>query len=610
MPAVAEPTPIASVLGEPRPDLSRHTFVGANAFMLRMLDRHRDALGVEAPSPALAEAARRAERLLTTSTATIAIGPVRFEGDTVIADVTVSNLAGHKLPTGYPSRRVWIEFTATDAAGRVVFSSGALSPDGRIAGNDADASPTGIEPHHDEIARGEDVQIYEATMVDAAGVATTGLLSGVRYAKDNRLLPRGFDPAGAPPEIAVRGEASADPTFTGGERSRPLSRRRTQPCRPLRARLVPARGRAALPADRLAVGPQPGRLRRTGDAALRRVLRRRGGGVGHGPGPREPLPSTSIEVDRLVKPVVASAVPRDAVSRGECPMSVRTTRREVLKVGGAAAASMAVSSLLERVSAAGVLAPAWKNLPIGTQAWCVRKQLATDIPGTLAMVSKAGFELLELENAFGKSGAEWKAALDAAKLKPAGFHHTLAELFPDKLNATIEFNQALGNQNLIIRSLPPAVYNSVEMLKQTTDVINGVAEKLKPHKLRVGYHNHTTDFNRLDGEYWWNRFADLTGKDVVLQFDTGNASEKEGVDVVEVLKRNPGRVKSMHVKPFSKASPNAFIGADELNWPAIMTAAETVAGVELYIIEYEKDTGRPPIDDLKPNLEAFKKLRA
>jgi hypothetical protein len=216
MPAVAEPTPIASVLGEPRPDLSRHTFVGANAFMLRMLDRHRDALGVEAPSAALADAARRAERLLTTSTATIAIGQVRYEGETVIAAVTVSNLAGHKLPTGYPSRRVWIEFTATDAAGRVVFSSGALLPDGRIAGNDADASATGIEPHHDEIARAEDVQIYEATMVDAAGVATTGLLSGVRYAKDNRLLPRGFEPAGAPPEIAVQGDATADPTFAGG----------------------------------------------------------------------------------------------------------------------------------------------------------------------------------------------------------------------------------------------------------------------------------------------------------------------------------------------------------------------------------------------------------
>jgi sugar phosphate isomerase/epimerase len=239
----------------------------------------------------------------------------------------------------------------------------------------------------------------------------------------------------------------------------------------------------------------------------------------------------------------------------------------------------------------------------------VRKQLATDIPGTLAVVSKAGFELLELENAFGKSGAEWKAALDAAKLKPAGFHHTLAELFPDKLNATIEFNQALGNQNLIIRSLPPAVYNSVEMLKQTTDVINGVAEKLKPHKLRVGYHNHTTDFNRLDGEYWWNRFADQTSKDVILQFDTGNASEAEGVTPQSFIKRNAGRTISMHVKPFSKKDPNAYLGADELDWPAIMTAAETVGGIEWYIIEYEKE-GVPPLESLKANLELFKKLRS
>jgi sugar phosphate isomerase/epimerase len=288
-------------------------------------------------------------------------------------------------------------------------------------------------------------------------------------------------------------------------------------------------------------------------------------------------------------------------------MSVRATRRDVLKLGGAAAASMAMAPAIQ---AMGALVPAWKKLPIGTQAWCVRAQLKTDIPGTLAQVSKAGFELLELENAFGKSGAEWKTALDVAKLKPAGFHHTLAELRAEKLNATIEFNQALGNRNLIIRSLPPAVYESVDLLKQTTDEINGIAEKLKPHNLRVGYHNHTTDFNRLDGEYWWNRFADGTSKDVVLQFDTGNASEKDGVDVVAVLKRNPGRVKSMHIKPFSKASPNAFLGADELNWPAIMTTAETVAGVELYIIEYEKETGKPPIEDLAANLAAFKKLRA
>ena len=83
--------------------------------------------------------------------------------------------------------------------------------------------------------------------------------------------------------------------------------------------------------------------------------------------------------------------------------------------------------------------------------------------------------------------------------------------------------------------------------------------------MRVGYHNHTTDFNRIDGEYWWNLFADRTSKDVILQLDTGNASEMEGVTIVDLIRRNAGRTVSMHVKPFSKKNPNAYLGADELD---------------------------------------------
>ena len=55
-----------------------------------------------------------------------------------------------------------------------------------------------------------------------------------------------------------------------------------------------------------------------------------------------------------------------------------------------------------------VRAAAWKKIPIGTQLWCVRKQLATDIPGTLNALGALGYEAVELENAFGKSGAEWR----------------------------------------------------------------------------------------------------------------------------------------------------------------------------------------------------------
>jgi hypothetical protein len=65
------------------------------------------------------------------------------------------------------------------------------------------------------------VQIYESVMQDASGAVTTGLLQATGYAKDNRLLPRGFDKYTAPADIAVIGAANEDPAFTaGGDRVR------------------------------------------------------------------------------------------------------------------------------------------------------------------------------------------------------------------------------------------------------------------------------------------------------------------------------------------------------------------------------------------------------
>lgn len=251
----------------------------------------------------------------------------------------------------------------------------------------------------------------------------------------------------------------------------------------------------------------------------------------------------------------------------------------------------------------------WKNIPIGTQLWCVRKQLATDIPGVLGALSKMGYQAVELENAFGKSGQEWRKYLDGANLKPCGFHHSMNELRGDKLKASIEFNQAIGNRNLIIRSLPKEVYSSKELLLKTAAEINEIAEKIKPAGLRVGYHNHTTDFNKIGADYWWNIFADNTKKNVILQFDTGNASEMSGVTVPDFLKRNKGRTISMHVKPFSKQNHAAYLGDDELDWQKIMTLCESVGGIEWYIIEYEIE-GVPPLESLQANLARFKKMRS
>jgi len=214
MPPVTEPTPIASVMGQPRDNLGRHTFLGGNAFMLRVLNRYRDELGVEALPSELEASIRGTIRQLERDTARIAIERAAVSGGRLDVDVAVTNLTGHKLPTGYPSRRAWIHLVVRDRGGRVVFESGALEPSGLIRGNDNDADARRFEPHHDRIDSPDAVQIYEAIMADSAGAVTTGLLRAVTYVKDNRLLPRGFDKATAPPDVAVHGAAMTDTNFT------------------------------------------------------------------------------------------------------------------------------------------------------------------------------------------------------------------------------------------------------------------------------------------------------------------------------------------------------------------------------------------------------------
>ena len=60
------------------------------------------------------------------------------------------------------------------------------------------------------------MQIYEPIIGDSNGDVTTALLRGVRYLKDNRLLPEGFDRVAAPSDVAVQGAAIDDADFTGG----------------------------------------------------------------------------------------------------------------------------------------------------------------------------------------------------------------------------------------------------------------------------------------------------------------------------------------------------------------------------------------------------------
>ena len=257
-------------------------------------------------------------------------------------------------------------------------------------------------------------------------------------------------------------------------------------------------------------------------------------------------------------------------------------------------------------------APPPVDIPVGVQLYCFRRELAEDFPGTVAAVAGLGYTGVEFASApsyMGHSAQELRTMLDDNGLTACGTHIVIDTLLGDELEKSVEFNQILGNEYLIVRSMREELHDTREHLLETAEVYNQIAENLKPFNMRVGFHNHADFFQKFDDEYLWNIFADATTDDVILQMDTGNAAMTEGVDVLEILKRNPGRHATCHIKPYSATNRAAYFDSDDLNWPEIVEVLKTTAGLEWYIIEYEIP-GIPPLEALKDNLDLWKALIA
>ena len=207
---------ISSMSSTLRSPFALHSFVGGNAYMLEILDEFGDELGVTASSENFDAAIERTLNQLQNNSAVVEFDDVRLSGTRIIADVVVRNLAGHKLPTGFPSRRAWLHFTVQDGSGQTIFDSGSVNLDGSIVGNANDTDPAHSEQHYEAIVDSDQVQIYEAILKDTEGDITTALLHAAGYRKDNRLLPDGFEKKSPYEDIAVRGGAMDDDDFQGG----------------------------------------------------------------------------------------------------------------------------------------------------------------------------------------------------------------------------------------------------------------------------------------------------------------------------------------------------------------------------------------------------------
>ncbi|MFL5754379.1 MAG: T9SS type A sorting domain-containing protein [Bacteroidia bacterium] len=193
----------------PRSPFNRHKFMGGNAFMIDLIKNNKNKLGITVPDIRFDSTLAITKKNLRYNSVDLKILQDSITVDTAYYRVRLMNKAGHKFPSGYPSRRAVLQFVVVGTMNDTLFRSGIFNTGGEVVG-----IGTPFEPHYELINSSGQNQVYEMVMGDVTGTRTTVLERADTTLKDNRLPPEGFvSTASVYDTVKIVGNANNDADF-------------------------------------------------------------------------------------------------------------------------------------------------------------------------------------------------------------------------------------------------------------------------------------------------------------------------------------------------------------------------------------------------------------
>ncbi len=252
-----------------------------------------------------------------------------------------------------------------------------------------------------------------------------------------------------------------------------------------------------------------------------------------------------------------------------------------------------------------------RRIPIGLELYSVRDELGKDLKGTVTAVAKQGYEVVEFYAPYfawtPDYAKEVRKLLDDLNIKCYSTHNGPNAYTGDGIAKAIELNQIIGSRYIVLASAGNP--QNLDGWKKVADTLTAGNEKFAAAGIHAGYHNHQAEFREVEGKRPMEVLAANTPKDVMLQLDVGTCVEVKS-DPVAWIKANPGRIKALHLKDWGPGEGyKVLLGEGQAPWKEIFAAAESVGGVEFYLIEQE-GSRLPPIETAEKCLEAYKKIRA
>jgi sugar phosphate isomerase/epimerase len=248
------------------------------------------------------------------------------------------------------------------------------------------------------------------------------------------------------------------------------------------------------------------------------------------------------------------------------------------------------------IAAGTILLPSFtmkkSKMKPGLQAYSVRKQLTENFEATMKYVSKVGYKYIE---GYGLD----TDGMFLKKIKASHYAHVIKDLgmelkathcaycSADKAAKMIDAAKATGMDYLIVPSIPSELRHTLDQWKKVADNFNKLGEICKNVGLKFAYHNHSFEFQKMDGVIPQELLIESTDADLVAFEADLFWVTKAGYDPVKLIKKYPGRIKLFHVKDASAEMEGTTVGSGIINFEELFKVGKNDA-LEYYFIEDER----------------------
>lgn len=274
-------------------------------------------------------------------------------------------------------------------------------------------------------------------------------------------------------------------------------------------------------------------------------------------------------------------------------------RRTFIERSALAAGGLAFASMYSCSKPAAVV-----QKSIGIQLYTLREIFEKDVMGTLKLVADTGFKEVEAygyDNGkiFGVSYSDFAAEVKRLGMKIVSGHYGTGQSSPERVGTpvnqwekSVNDAKAAGQEYTTIAWLDDSERNSLDALKRTCEILNKAGEISKQYGLRMAYHNHAFEFDKVEGEVMYDvMLKELDPSLVAMEMDIYWVVFG-GQDPLALFKKYPGRFELWHVKDMDKTdrAKNSDVGSGQIDFKSIF-AATGESGMKHFFLEQEYFTG-------------------